>query len=109
MNRYEITENHVAALKFAKGMGLFTVNMGPDDFMSGKVCIIIIIMSSNPKYTLIYIFIYYYHYDSDSFFLLAYAILWLRCVILTLIPGLSFGIGSSMATRQSKYIIYIIK
>lgn len=37
LNRYEVTENHVAALRYARTLGVRTVNMGPTDFMEGKV------------------------------------------------------------------------
>jgi hypothetical protein len=37
INRYELVENHVAALKYARAaLGIKVVNMGPQDFIEGK-------------------------------------------------------------------------
>jgi hypothetical protein len=41
LNRYEITENHVAALRYAKQIGIHIINMGPTDFMEGKVHLVL--------------------------------------------------------------------
>lgn len=41
LNRYKITENHVAALRFAKQIGIHIINMGPTDFMEGKVHLVL--------------------------------------------------------------------
>eukprot|EP01119_Soliformovum_irregulare_P010667 TRINITY_DN2630_c0_g1_i1.p1 TRINITY_DN2630_c0_g1~~TRINITY_DN2630_c0_g1_i1.p1 ORF type:complete len:1069 (-),score=433.22 TRINITY_DN2630_c0_g1_i1:162-3368(-) len=41
LNRFEVTENHVTALRFARQLGLRLVNMGPTDFMEGNQTLVL--------------------------------------------------------------------